>query len=76
MFVEVAKDAGFRVGTVWKERDRWKSRATLLGKHLTEIDTTSFAISIALEYLAIALLKTDYKIAEVVTRSRLAIEAL
>ena len=76
MFVEVAKDVSFGVGAAWKERDGWKSRATLLGRYLTEIDATSFAISIALECLPTVLLKTDYKRVEVVTKSRLALEEL
>ena len=76
VFVEVAKDVGFGVGAAWKERDGWKSRAMPLGWYLTEIDAASFAISMALECLPAVLLKTDHKRAEVVTRSRLAVEEL
>jgi hypothetical protein len=74
--MEVAKDVGFGVGAVWKERDRWKSRATLLGRYLTEVDATSFAINMALECLPMILLKTDHRRAEVVTKSRLALKEL
>lgn len=76
VFVEVAKDVGFGVGAAWKGRDGWKSRATPLGRHLTETDAASFAISMALECLPAALSKTDHKRAEVVTKSRLAVEEL
>ena len=76
VFVEVAKDVGFGVGAAWKERDGWKSRAMPLGRYLTETDAASFAISIALECLPAVLLTTDHKRAEVVTRSRLAVEEL
>ena len=76
VFVEVAKDVGFGVGAAWKERDGWKSRAMPLGRYLTETDAASFAISMALECLPAVLLTTDHKRAEVVTRSRLAVEEL
>ncbi|KAM0708550.1 hypothetical protein Q7P35_005202 [Cladosporium inversicolor] len=76
VFVEVAKDVGFGVAAAWKERDGRKSRAMPLGRYLTEIDAASFAISMALECLPAILLKTDHKRAEVVTRSRLAVEEL
>jgi hypothetical protein len=76
VFVEVVKDVGFGVGAAWKERDRWKSRAILLGKYLTEVNAASFAINIALECLPTILLKTDYRRAEVVTKSRLALKEL
>lgn len=66
MFVEVAKDIGHRVGAVWKERDAWKSRATLLGRYLTEIDAASFAVNMGSECLPAVLLKTDHRRAEVV----------
>lgn len=48
----------------------------LLGRYLIEINTMLFAISIALEYLPIVLLKIDYKRVEVFMKSRLAIEEL
>ena len=76
MFVEVAKDVGLGVGAAWKELDGWKSRAMPLGKYLTENDAASFAISMALECFPAVLLKTDHKRAEVVTKSRLAVEVL
>jgi hypothetical protein len=76
VFVEVAKDVGFGVGAAWKERDGWKSRATPLGKYLTEVDAASFAINMALECLPAVLLKTDHRRAEVVTKSRLALKEL
>jgi hypothetical protein len=76
VFVEVAKDVGFGVGAAWKERDGWKSRATPLGRYLTDVDAASFAISMALECLPAVLLKTDHRRAEVVTKSRLALKEL
>jgi len=48
----------------------------LLGRYLTETDAMLFAISIVLECLLAVLLTTDHKRAEVVIRSRLAIEEL
>jgi hypothetical protein len=76
VFVEVAKDVGFGVGAAWKERDGWKSRATPLGRYLSDVDAASFAISMALECLPAILLKTDHRRAEVATKSRLALEEL
>lgn len=76
MFVEVAKDVGLGVGAAWKERDGRKSRATPVGRYLTEIDAASFAISTASECLPTFLLKTNHRRAEVVTKSRLAVEEL
>ena len=74
--MEVAKDVSFGVEAAWKKRDGWKSRATPLGRFLTEIDAASFAISIALDYLPAIPLKIGHKRAEVVTKSRLAVEEL
>jgi hypothetical protein len=76
VFVEVAKDVDFGVGAAWKERDGWKSRATPLGRYLTDVGAASSAISMALECLPAVLLKTDHRRAEVATKSRLALEEL
>jgi vacuolar-type H+-ATPase subunit I/STV1 len=71
LFVEIAKDVCFGAGAAWKARDGWKSKAMPLGKHLTEVDAASFAISTVLKDLPAILSRTDHRRAEIVTRSRL-----
>jgi hypothetical protein len=58
--VEIAKDICFGIGAAWKARDRWKSKAMLLSKHLTEVDAASFAISAVLKDLPAILSRTDH----------------
>jgi len=71
LFVETAKDVCFGAGAAWKARDGWKSEAMPLGNYLTETDAASFAISTMLKDLPAILSRTEHRIAEIVTRSRL-----
>jgi hypothetical protein len=76
LFVKTAKEVSFGVGAAWKARDGWKSKSMQLGKCFTEADSASFAISMVLEDLPVALSKTDHRTAEIVTKSRLALAGL
>ena len=76
LFVETAEDVGFGVGAAWKAKDGWKSKGMSLGKYLTEADAASFAIGMALKDLPAVLSKTNHRTAEIVARSKLALEKL
>jgi molybdopterin synthase catalytic subunit len=70
LFVELAKDVSISVGTVWKERDGWKTKEASLGKYVMETNATSSAIAMVLEDLTQILSRTTHRKAEIVTKSK------
>lgn len=76
LFVSTYQDVSFGVRVAWKERYLWKTRGSLLDKHITTADAAVFAIDMTTKNLFSTLLKADRSRAEIVTESRAGLVAV